>query len=236
MAKKKLTKAQRKARAHARYVRAEYYKNFDALQYLKDFTKVPDVRIPNKITSKSLTKIRNIYNEAKRNIQQLSGGYLNLETGELLDSLPTKQQMVKEVRTEQPYRQYRAEPEEPPQDFDPDQQYIDELRAKIQALQATRDRVDNLIPLRDSNKTEHNYEKNVLPKFTQAQNRLLAKIDYAIQKLGLAEAAQALAGSAFIGKIDSIEEKYTHEIIESIDDDILPFIDASVEAALDNIE
>ena len=236
MAKKKLTKAQRKARAHARYVRAEYYKNFDALQYLKDFTKVPDVRIPNKITSKSLTKIRNIYNEAKRNIQQLSGGYLNLETGELLESLPTKQQMVKEVRTEQPYRQYRAEPEEPPQGFDPDQQYIDELRTKIQALQSTRDRVDNLIPLRDSNKTEHNYEKNVLPKFTQAQNRLLAKIDYAIQKLGLAAAAQALAGNAFVGKIDSIEEKYTHEIIESIDDDILPFIDASVEAALDNIE
>ena len=110
------------------------------------------------------------------------------------------------------------------------------MRAKIQSLESTREQVNSLVPLRDSNKTEHNYEKNVLPKFTQAQNRLLAKIDYAISKLGLAGAAQALAGNVFVAKIDSIEEKYTHEIIESIDDDILPFIDASVEAALDNIE
>lgn len=235
MARKKLTKAQQKARAHSRYVRAEYYKNFDAIAYLKDFTKVPDIRIPNKITSKSLTKIRKIYNEVKKQIKQLDGGYLNLETGELLDSLPTKKQMVKEVRQEQPYRQYRAEPEEPPISFDPDQQYLDELRAKIQSLESTREQVNTLMPLRDSDKTESNYEKNVLPKFTQAQNRLLAKIDYAIAKLGLEGAAQALAGNAFVAKIESIEEKYTHEIIESIDDDILPFIDASVEAALDAI-
>ena len=34
MAKKKLTARQRKARKRAAYIRAEYYKNFDALEYL----------------------------------------------------------------------------------------------------------------------------------------------------------------------------------------------------------
>ena len=235
MARKRLTKAQKKARAHSRYVRAEYYKNFDAISYLRDFIKIEDIRIPNKITSKSLTKIRKIYAEAKKQIQKLEAGYLNLETGELLESLPTKLQMVKEVRAEQPYRTSRAEPEEPPADFDPDQDYIDDLRKKITELYSNRERIDNLMPLRDSDKSQNNYDKNVLPKFTEAQNRLLAKIDFAIKKLGVAEAAQALADNAFVQKIENIEEKYTYEIIESIDDDFIPFIDASVEAALDAI-
>lgn len=235
MARKRLTKAQKKARAHARYVRAEYYKNFDAISYLRDFTKIEDIRIPNKITSKSLTKIRKIYAEAKKQIQKLEAGYLNLETGELLESLPTKREMVREVRAEQPYRTSRAESEEPPADFDPDQDYIEDLRKKITELYSNRERIDNLMPLRDSNKTDNNYDKNVLPKFTEAQNRLLAKIDFAIKKLGVAEAAQALADNAFVQKIENIEEKYTYEIIESIDDDFIPFIDASVEAALDAI-
>lgn len=235
MARKRLTKAQRKARAHARYVRAEYYKNFDAIAYLRDFIKIPELKIPNKITTASLKKIRSIYNEAKRNIQQLDGGYLNLETGELIESLPTKRQMVKEVRQEQPYRQYRAEPEEAPDYFNPYEQYLEELRRRITEMYSTREQIDNLMPLRDSNKTQANYEKNVLTKFTQAQTRLLAKFDYAVTKLGASEAASILASDAFIQKIENLEEKYTYEIIDSIDDDINPFIDASVEAALDAI-
>lgn len=235
MARKRLTKAQRKARAHARYVRAEYYKNFDAIAYLRDFIKIPELKIPNKITTASLKKIRSIYDEAKRNIQQLDGGYLNLETGELIESLPTKRQMVKEVRQEQSYRQYRAEPEEAPDDFNPDEQYLEELRKRITEMYSTREQINNLMPLRDSNKTQANYEKNVLTKFTQAQTRLLAKFDYAVTKLGASEAARILASDAFIQKIENLEEKYTYEIMDSIDDDINPFIDASVEAALDAI-
>lgn len=236
MAKKKLTKAQRKARAHSRYVKAEYYKNFDALSYLKDFTKVPDIRIPNKITSKSLTKIRKLYAEIKRQIKQLDGGYLNYSTGELLDALPTKAEMIKEVRTEQPYRQFRAEPEEAPSDFDPDERYLEDLRKKVNALYSERAMINSLSPVRDSDKTETNYNKNVLPKFTQAQQRLLNTIDYAIQKLGVNGAAMELATSDFMQRIENLEEKYTHEIVESIDDDLIPFITASVDAALDNME
>ena len=37
MAKKKLTSKQRKARKRAAYIRAEYYKNYDALDYLRSF-------------------------------------------------------------------------------------------------------------------------------------------------------------------------------------------------------
>ena len=65
MAKKKLTSKQRKARKRAAYIRAEYYKNYDALDYLRIFAKVKDVKIPSKITKKSLESIRKIYKQAK---------------------------------------------------------------------------------------------------------------------------------------------------------------------------
>ena len=96
--------------------------------------------------------------------------------------------------------------------------------------------INGLSPVRDSDKTETNYNKNVLPKFTQAQQRLLNTIDYAIQKLGVNGAAMELATSDFMQRIENLEEKYTHEIVESIDDDLIPFITASVDAALDNME
>lgn len=224
MAKRKLTAKQRKARKRASYIRSEYYKNFDALQYLKDFAKVKDIKIPNKITKRSLEAIRKKYKEVRSSIQQLTGGgYMNPETGEYLEKLPTKKEMVKEVRREQPYREDRAQGTEAPAEFNPDLQYLEELRSKIYSL----------TPLRDSDKTDKNYQKNVVPKFEEARNRIIGAIDYAIAKAGAEEIAQLLAGNNFIQRIANLEEKYTHEIVESIDDDLVPLIEASVDEALE---
>ena len=226
MAKRKLTAKQRKARKRASYIRSEYYKNFDALQYLKDFAKVKDIKIPNKITKRSLEAIRKIYKEVRSSIQQLAGGgYMNPETGEYLEKLPTKKEMVQEVRREQPYREDRAQGAEAPEGFNPDLQYLEELRSKLYSL----------TPLRDSDKTDRNYQKNVLPKFEEARNRILGAIDYAVVKAGAEGVAAILAGNNFIQRIGNLEEKYTHEIIESIDDDLVPLIEASVDEALENI-
>ena len=133
--------------------------------------------------------------------------------------------MVQEVRREQPYREDRAQGAEAPEGFNPDLQYLEELRSKL----------NSLTPLRDSNKTDKNYQKNVLPKFEEARNRILGAIDYAVVKAGAEGVAAILAGNNFIQRIGNLEEKYTHEIIESIDDDLVPLIEASVDEALENI-
>lgn len=235
MAKKKLTARQRKARKRAAYIRAEYYKNFDALEYLRNFTKVKDIKIPNKITKKSLESIRRIYKETKANVATLDGYYVDVSTGEIMTKLPTKAEMVKEVRNErtQQYRQYRAEPEEAPPTFDPDAEYIEELKRKIQDLNTAREQIATLQPLRDSDKTEKNYTKNVVPKFESAQQRLIDAIDSAIAEYGISDVAWSLASNSFIQRIANLEEKYTHEIVESIDDDIIPLIEESVSVALE---
>ena len=44
MARRKLTATQRKARKRAAYIRSEYYKNFDAIDYLRDFAKVKNIK------------------------------------------------------------------------------------------------------------------------------------------------------------------------------------------------
>lgn len=214
MAKRKQTAAQRKAKRRAAYYRREYFKNFDALAYLESAVKIKKINIPNKITKRSLESIRKIYNKARKEAKALGW------------ELPTKQEMAQTIREEptQAYRQYRAEPEEPT-GFDPDLQYLEELR----------DKLNSFMPRRDSTKTDANFQKNVIPKFEEARLRIIGSLDYAIAKTGASEIAAILAGNNFIQRIANLEEKYAHEIIESIDDDLIPLIEAGVNEALDNI-
>ena len=214
MAKRRQTAAQRKAKQRAAYYRREYYKNFDALAYLESAVKIKKIKIPNKITKKSVEAIRKIYNKARKEAKELGW------------ELPTKKERAQTVREEptQAYRQYRAEPEEPT-GVDPDLQYLEELR----------DRLNSFTSKRDSTKTDANFQKNVAPKLEEARLRIVGALDYAIAKTGASEIATVLAGNNFIQRIANLEEKYAHEIIESIDDDLIPLIEASVNEALDSI-
>ena len=214
MAKRKQTAAQRKAKQRAAYYKREYYKNFDALAYLESAVRIKKIKIPNKITKKSVEAIRKIYTKARKEAKALGW------------ELPTKQEMAQVVREEptQTYRQYRAEPEEP-SEFDPDLQYLEELR----------DKLNSFMPKRDPTKTDANFQKNVAPKLEEARLRIIGALDYAIAKTGASEIAAILAGNNFIQRIANLEEKYAHEIIESIDDDLVPLIEASVNEALDSI-
>jgi hypothetical protein len=238
MAKKKLTAKQRKAHKRASYVRSEYFKTYDALDYLRDFTKVKDIKIPNKITMKSLKAIRKIYKEAKASISKYEGEYVNRTTGEIFEKIPTKKEMVKAVRSEptQQYRQYRAEPQEAPQTFDPDEQYLQDLKYEIEQLNTSRQEIEGLTPLRDSAKTQANYDKNVAPRFEKAQTKLLDAIDEAIANFGAQQVAHILANNTFVERIENLKQKYTYEIEEAIESSILPLIEESVNTALEELE
>lgn len=238
MAKKKLTAKQRKAHKRASYVRSEYFKTYDALDYLRDFTKVKDIKIPSKITMKSLKAIRKIYKETKASIDKYEGEYVNRTTGEILEKIPTKREMVKAVRSEptQQYRQYRAEPQEAPSTFDPDEQYLQDLKYEIEQLNTSRQEIESLTPLRDSAKTQENYDKNVAPRFEKAQTKLLDAIDEAIANFGAQQVAHILANNTFIERIENLKQKYTYEIEEAIESSILPLIEESVNTALEELE
>ena len=221
MAKRRQTAAQRKAKQRAAYYRREYYKNFDALAYLESAVKIKKINIPNKITKRSVEAIRKIYNKARKEAKELGW------------ELPTKQEMAQTVREEptQAYRQYRAEPEEPTE-FDPDLQYLEELR----------DKLNSFTPRRDSTKTDANFQKNVLPKFEEARLRIIGALDYAIT-IGEEEIdfdkdeVLLIVKSMLKREMESIV--YNTRIkdleIESIDDDLIPLIEASVDEALDSI-
>ena len=238
MAKKKLTSKQRKAHKRASYVRSEYFKTYDALDYLRDFTKIKDIKIPSKITMKSLKAIRKIYKEAKASITKYEGEYVNRTTGEIFEKIPTKKEMVKAVRSEptQQYRQYRAEPQEAPTSFDPDMQYLTDLKYEIEQLNTSRQEIQSLTPLRDSAKTQENYDKNVAPRFEKAQTKLLDAIDEAIANFGAQRVAHILANNTFVERIENLKQKYTYEIEEAIESSILPLIEESVNTALEDLE
>ena len=226
MAKRKLTAAQRKARKRKSYIRAEYYKNFDALEYIRDFAKVKDVKIPSRITKKSLESIRKIYKEARKKAE---------EAGAVLPTKKEMAQFVRETEPTQSYRIDRAEGTEAPEGFSPDEQYLEDLKQKISDLWQTRETASELQPLRDSTKTAKQYNDTVLPKFQAAKQRLLGSIDYAITKLGIEQAAQTLANNVFMNKVAELQEKYTYQIIESVDSDVIPLIESSVGEALNGI-
>lgn len=238
MARKKLTSKQRKAHKRASYVRSEYFKTYDALDYLRDFTKVKDIKIPSKITMKSLKAIRKIYKETKASIEKYEGEYVNRTTGEIIEKIPTKKEMVRLVRSEptQQYRQYRAEPQEAPSSFDPDEQYLQDLKYEIEQLNTSRQEIESLTPLRDSAKTQNNYDKNVAPRFEKAQTKLLDAIDEAIANFGAQQVAHILANNTFVERIENLKQKYTYEIEEAIESSILPLIEESVNTALEELE
>lgn len=215
---KKLTARQRKARKRAAYIKAEYYKNIDAIRYLERFGVTKDIKIPKKITKKSLEAIRRIYKEVRSNVKQYDMfGYVDLTTGEIFKKLPTKAEMVKEYRTEQV-----------PVAFNPDQQYIDELKEKIETL----------TPLRDSTKTRRNYEKNVVPKLEKAKDDFGNAIDEAISHYGLSIVANSLAKNKYMQRVANLEEKYAYQVIGEItegDDSLINLISTSAEDALDTV-
>ena len=199
---KKLTARQRAARKKAAYVKTEYYKNVDAIRYLERFGVTKDLKIPQKITKASLKSIRRIYKEMRAGIKPYEGtkDYVDTTTGEVIEKLPTKAQAVKI---------YRQEQREQAESFNPDQQYIDEIKNKISTIS----------PKYDKSKTAKNYNKNVQPKLQTAEQQFISSIDAAISQYGLDIVANALAKNDYMRRIENLDEKYAHEIIEDISDD-----------------
>lgn len=213
MAKKRLTKAQQKARAHARYVRAEYYKNFDAIAYMGNHPLAKDLTIPNKITMSSLKKIRKIYAEIKKQLQAKG------------EKLPSKKEMAKAVREEptQEYRQYRAEPEDS-EDFNPDIDYLHAVRQEIISLTPR-------YPRTDSEKKKQYDQQRV----EEAKNRLLATLDYVEYKTDPTMIAEILAADKFVDRVFSINNFYAWEMVDEIDDNLIPLLQAAMDNALNKI-
>ena len=228
MAKKKLTVSQKKANRRKAYTRREYYKNIDAIDYMRDFVNVEEIKIPKKITKSSLKKVQKIYREAKKIVQEEIkevGAAFSKVTGEIIESVKSKKEIVKEIRTQEPYRQSRATPKRAPKDFNPDEDYIAEIRSLI----------DEISPMRETMHSNKYYEEKLLPKFNEAKNRILGSIDYARMKAGEAETAAILAANQFVQRVANLQEKYTYEIIESIDDDLIPLIESSIGEALNGV-
>lgn len=225
---RKLSSKQRKARKRASYIRSEYYKNFDAIDYLRNFGKVKDIKIPNKITKASLNAIRKAYKEARANLPKTDGYYVNASTGEYMTKLPTKEEMAKEVRAEllQAYRRYRARPEEPPLDFDPNEDYIDDMISKIRNMGYA----ELTVGLRNKKKTT--FEKSTLPKLEAAKEAWATMIEEATEKLATLKTAELLASSPHIQRIEELQMKYAHEITEEINESALPWLEASIAYAL----
>lgn len=214
---KKLTSRQRQARKRASYYRSEYKKNVEALRFLQRFgIDMPIIKTPQKITKTSLKNIRKLYKQTRSKVTKYEGIYLDVTTGEIFEKLPSKEQAIKTYREEQ--RQGLST-------FNPDEQYIQELKDKINAL----------TPLRDSDKTERNYQKNVVPKQQQVKANFIQAIDDAIAKYGTDRVAETLSRNQYMQRIGNLEEKYTYEIIEDItdgDEGLMVLMDASVDEAL----
>ena len=214
---KKLTSRQRQARKRASYYRTEYKKNVEALRFLQRFgIDMPIIKTPQKITKTSLKNIRKLYKQTRSKITKYENVYVDVTTGEIFEKLPSKEQAVKT---------YREEQQQGLTTFNPDEQYIQELKDKINAL----------TPLRDSDKTERNYQKNVVPKQQQVKANFIQAIDDAIAKYGTDRVAETLSRNQYMQRIGNLEEKYTYEIIEDItdgDEGLMVLMDASVDEAL----
>ena len=214
---KKLSARQRKARKRASYYKSQYKKNVEAIQFLQRFgIDMPIIKEPKKITKSSVSAIRKIYEQTKRKIDKYDNDYVDITTGEVYAKLPTKAEAVKIVKEEK---------EQGYIPFDPYEQYLEDLKTKIEMIS----------PLRDSDKTEKNYQKNVVPKQENIKKNFLQAIDEAIAKYGQEQVAETLAKNQYMQKIGNLEEKYTYQIVEDMtdgDDGLLVLMDASVDAAL----
>jgi hypothetical protein len=226
MAKQKLTKAQRKARKQASYIRTEYYKNFDALDYLRDFAKIKEVKIPNKITKASLKFIRKLYKEARKIAQQAAK-----ETGEYI---PTKEEMAKRVRNEptQRYRTDRANmetAEHKAQESD--------FNAYLGYIQMIRDAIDALMP-RDY---DQKGKESTVRAFEEARLRLYGMLDFALSKTDEVILAKTLSESEYLERIMSIDNQYAYQMIDDIDSDetnnlgLIQQLQAAMDDALEQI-
>ena len=218
---KKLTARQKRARKRASYYKSEYNKTVDAIRFIQRFgvdMDIPIIKEPKKITKTSLKTVREIYKRTRRQVERTFSDYEFVDeyTGEVYQKLPTKEEAVKA---------YREEQREGITPFDPYEQYIEEIK----------DKIDSLTPLRDSDKSEKNYQKNVVPKQESIRANFKQAIDEAIAKYGQEKVAQTLAQNQYMQKIGNLEEKYTYQIIEDMtdgDDGLLVLMDASVNAAL----
>ena len=213
---KKLTAKQKKARKRASYVKSEYKKNVEAIRFLQRFgIDMPTIKTPKKITKTSLKTIRKLYSQTRAKVEKYEGEYVDVTTGEIYTKLPTKEEAVKTYREEQAGTTAT---------FDPVNEYIQEIK----------DKINMLTPLRDSDKTEKNYQTNVVPKQEKIKANFEQAIDDAIAKYGAERVAQTLSQNQYMQRIGNLEEKYTYEIIEDLvdgDDGLLVLMDASVNAA-----
>ena len=206
---------QRKARKRASYYKSEYRKNVQAILYLQHFgVSTPSFKEPKKITKSSVKAIRKIYEETKRKIDRIDGEFIDITTGEILTKLPTKQEAAKAYREEQAGNVVA---------FDPYDNYFTELK----------ERIDSITPRRDSDKTEENYQRNVVPIQDKIKTNFKQAIDDAIAKYGEERIANRLAGNQYMQRIANLDEKYTYEIVEDISNgDLFTLFDASVSDAL----
>lgn len=214
MARKKLTTRQAKARKKKQYVRYEYNLTIDALDYLNEFGANIKYKITTNPTAASLKAIRNIYNKATKELKKRQW------------VLPTKREMAKTVRNEQPYRKSRAKrkTEQAPITFQPDTDYIEDL---IQA-------VSNLTGAERTKTTQRTEDYNKA-RLQEAKNRLFDKLTYVRTKAGDTELAEQLAADDFIQHVDEMNVRYDYEIVDGIDDTLIPMLESAMYNVLDNM-
>lgn len=214
MARKKLTARQIKARKKKQYVRYEYNLTIDALDYLNQVGANIKFKLTSNPTAASLKAIRNIYNKATKELKKQQW------------VLPTKREMAKTVREEQPYRKSRAKrkTEQAPASFQPETDYIEDL---IQA-------VSNLTGAERTKTTQRTEDYNKA-RLQEAKDRLFDKLAYARTKVGDTELAEQLASDDFIQHVDEMNVRYDYEIVDGIDDTLIPMLESAMYNVLDNI-
>lgn len=221
MAKKKLTKRQRAANKRRSYIRSEYAKTYDAIEYMRDFADIDKISRQLNPTMRELKSIRKVYKQLRAQIQASEDRLVNKVTGELIEKLPTKAEMVREIRSEptQSYRESLEEEPQAPEGFNPDGEYIDNL---IQFIEGVEPR-----PYRGTKRMGYDYNR-----VTEAKNRLIANINFAVSKTSETAIATQLAADKYVDRVISMNGWYAHEIIQEIDENLIPIILAAVDHAL----
>ena len=214
MARKKLSARQIKARKKKQYIRYQYNLTIDALDYLNEAGAHIKFKLTTNPTAASLKAVRNVYNKATKKLKKQSW------------VLPTKKEMAKVVREEQPYRRSRAKrkTEQAPKTFQPDTDYIEELIETVSNL-AGRERTKTTQRTEDYNKA----------RLQEAKNRFFDKLAYARLKTGDTELAEALAADDFIQHVDEMNVRYDYEIVDGIDDTLIPMLETAMTNVLDNM-
>lgn len=214
MARKKLSAKQIKARKKKQYVRYEYNLTIDALDYLNEFGADIKYKITSNPTAASLRAIRNVYKQATKKLKKQHW------------VLPTKREMAKQVREEQPYRKSRAKrkTEQAPVTFQPDTDYIEDLINAVSNLTGA-----------ERTKTTQRTEDYNKARLQEAKNRLFDKLSYARTKAGDTELAEQLAADDFIQHVDEMNVRYDYEIVDGIDDTLIPMLESAMYNVLDNM-